>query len=536
MKEYNHRTIICKARPRSERLKTGSRAAKSAPVLPIEKERLAGIINIISRPEGLIERIGNNETAIAAGIEQIGAIKDTTGKHEVKINSLEAIKARIPLLNEEGTDFEKPALKELLRGPRGERGLQGDKGEQGATGKDGKYPVPTFADGRLGFRWSDDSGSPIEPIKVIPTKGVDYFDGAKGDKGDKGDTGAQGPQGIQGLQGAKGTDGKTWKPTVATDGSLSWTLDTTTTVPAAVNIRGPQGLRGATGATGAKGDKGDKGDTGAQGKSSMTGISVGAGFQKAEVGSDFYAGMFDYDLAFRNDVPIPINGTHVKITYKGNSNPSTGANGGSNVSITGYDGALKKIVTLTGNSQVWHYLSQTVTLPSSVKYLGFTIATKNWTAVNTPELLENFIEKLTLVMTLDDGTVIDSDFWKFMNENVFNKHVTRIVSRGAGYLISDKEAKEAYQNPRVSVNTLIKKYGTKLILNSNLYAYDLDQDSGIQVELHAQKNVILYGATGWGTTKTISSGYRATISRTAVISNSICSEKFNCGVSLVKCT
>ncbi|WP_139259193.1 MULTISPECIES: collagen-like protein [unclassified Fibrobacter] len=74
-----------------------------------------------------------------------------------------------------------------------------------------------------------------------------------------------------GTKGSKGDDGKTWLPTVAANGDISWTQSSTSTAPATVNIKGPQGIQGIQGIQGAKGDqgiqgpKGDKGDTGATG-------------------------------------------------------------------------------------------------------------------------------------------------------------------------------------------------------------------------------------------------------------------------------
>lgn len=50
-----------------------------------------------------------------------------------------------------------------------------------------------------------------------------------------------------------------WKPSVASDGTISWTRTSSTTKPADQNIKGPKGD------TGDKGDKGDNGDQGAPG-------------------------------------------------------------------------------------------------------------------------------------------------------------------------------------------------------------------------------------------------------------------------------
>ena len=57
-------------------------------------------------------------------------------------------------------------------------------------------------------------------------------------------------------------DGATFTPSVALDGTLSWTNDKDLPNPESVNIMGPQGPQGATGATGPQGPQGVKGDQG----------------------------------------------------------------------------------------------------------------------------------------------------------------------------------------------------------------------------------------------------------------------------------
>lgn len=55
-----------------------------------------------------------------------------------------------------------------------------------------------------------------------------------------------------------------WKPTVDTDGNISWELSDSTTAPATQNIKGatgPAGKDGAKGATGATGANGTDGKT-----------------------------------------------------------------------------------------------------------------------------------------------------------------------------------------------------------------------------------------------------------------------------------
>lgn len=65
------------------------------------------------------------------------------------------------------------------------------------------------------------------------------------------DTGDVATINIQGPRGPQGNNGKIWKPTVSTDGNISWDLTdgNTTTKPADRNITGPQGLPGNDGLT-----------------------------------------------------------------------------------------------------------------------------------------------------------------------------------------------------------------------------------------------------------------------------------------------
>ena len=156
-----------------------------------------------------------------------------------------------------------------LQGAKGEKGEKGDPGAKGETGSTG----PAGADG-------------VTP--TIGTNGNWYLgetDTGKPSRGEKGDTGAA---------------GTTFTPSVAADGTLSWTNDGGKTNPDSVNIKGPQGNpgeKGNPGETGAKGadgvtptigengnwylgttdtgkpsrgEKGDKGDPGAQGPAGAT--------------------------------------------------------------------------------------------------------------------------------------------------------------------------------------------------------------------------------------------------------------------------
>ena len=198
-----------------------------------------------------------------------------------------------------------------LQGAKGEKGDKGDpgaKGEPGETGPQG----PTGPQGETGPQGptgpAGDNGAPgangVTP--TIGTNGNWYLgetDTGKPSRGEKGDKGDKGPQGEQGETGGTGAAGTTFTPSVAADGTLSWTNDGGKTNPDSVNIKGPQGnpgekgnpgetgAKGADGVTptigtngnwylgdtdtgkpsrGEKGDKGDKGDPGAQGPAGAT--------------------------------------------------------------------------------------------------------------------------------------------------------------------------------------------------------------------------------------------------------------------------
>lgn len=194
------------------------------------------------------------------------------------------------------------------KGDKGDPGEQGPKGEPGETGPQG----PTGPQGETGPQGptgpAGDNGAPgangVTP--TIGTNGNWYLgetDTGKPSRGEKGDKGDKGPQGEQGETGGTGAAGTTFTPSVAADGTLSWTNDGGKTNPDSVNIKGPQGnpgekgnpgetgAKGADGVTptigtngnwylgdtdtgnpsrGEKGDKGDKGDPGAQGPAGAT--------------------------------------------------------------------------------------------------------------------------------------------------------------------------------------------------------------------------------------------------------------------------
>lgn len=65
--------------------------------------------------------------------------------------------------------------------------------------------------------------------------------------------------------GGGGDSDNIWKPTVSSNGEITWRKSTSTTTPDPQNIKGPKGDDGNTGETGPQGPAGPKGDTGETG-------------------------------------------------------------------------------------------------------------------------------------------------------------------------------------------------------------------------------------------------------------------------------
>lgn len=144
----------------------------------------------------------------------------------------------IPTIGEKIKQTTDTPLQESVQGPPGEVGERGPQG----------YSVQYKWNGtQLGVKREDESSYQYKDLQ-----------GPKGDKGD------------QGIQGLKGEKGDTWKPTIDSNGIISWALNNGTTIPISMNIKGP---KGDVGATGTPGPKGDKGDTGLQGPIGATGAS-----------------------------------------------------------------------------------------------------------------------------------------------------------------------------------------------------------------------------------------------------------------------
>ncbi|WP_419491254.1 hypothetical protein [Anaerotruncus massiliensis (ex Liu et al. 2021)] len=111
--------------------------------------------------------------------------------------------------------------------------------------------------------------------EVEDADGVTVVHGVTGPQGPRGE---QGPQGIQGV---RGPEGKVWLPSVAGDGTLTFTLVEASAAnpPAARSIRGPQGVAGVQGQQGIQGTAGPQGPRGEPGPAGERGAKGDPGEQ-----------------------------------------------------------------------------------------------------------------------------------------------------------------------------------------------------------------------------------------------------------------
>ncbi len=124
-----------------------------------------------------------------------------------------------------------------VKGDKGDTGAKGDKGDKGEQGIQGLRGIQGLSAYDV-FKKNNAASTLTE---------AQWLSSLKGDKGDrglqglKGDTGDKGDKGDKGEQGTPGVNGKTWKPTVAADGTLSWAQSSDTKTPDPVNIKGAPG-------------------------------------------------------------------------------------------------------------------------------------------------------------------------------------------------------------------------------------------------------------------------------------------------------
>lgn len=134
------------------------------------------------------------------------------------------------------------------------------KYEDGFKGTDGFTWRPNVgSDGFLtwGISNSIDEPGAVNIIGPIGPTGPKGENGIQGQQGPQGPTGSTGPKGDIGQQ---GTSGLTWRPTVDSEGNLSWQLNPEVGPPPTINVKGP---------IGPKGEKGDKGDPGTGGSDTI---------------------------------------------------------------------------------------------------------------------------------------------------------------------------------------------------------------------------------------------------------------------------
>lgn len=140
----------------------------------------------------------------------------------------------------------------------------GGGGTPGPAGQNGATFTPSVSEAGV-LSWTNNGGlDNPDPVNIM---------GPQGPQGVQGNPGAQG---APGAAGADGQDGGYYQPSVATDGTLSWTASVSSMPSvASVNIRGPQGPAGADGAPGANGQDGAPGAQGPAGQGVPTGGTTG---------------------------------------------------------------------------------------------------------------------------------------------------------------------------------------------------------------------------------------------------------------------
>lgn len=216
-----------------------------------------------------------------------GAKGDKGDKSETGVNGQDGISVTNASINTEGelvltySNGQKDNLGNVIgakgdkgdQGEKGEQGIQGEKGETGADGKDGTNGV----DGKDGVSVTKSeinqrgelvitlSNGNVSNLGVVVGKdginGTNGQDGAKGEKGDtgakgdKGDIGTNGQDGAKGDKGDKGDDGVGISLITVTNGNLSITLTSGTTLELG-NIKGSDGVDGRDGADGTNGQDG----------------------------------------------------------------------------------------------------------------------------------------------------------------------------------------------------------------------------------------------------------------------------------------
>lgn len=167
--------------------------------------------------------------------------------------------------------------------------------------------------------------------------------------------------------GTPGESDNIWKPTVSSDGEITWRKSTSTTAPDPQNIKGPKGdegdpgetgpqgpagPKGDTGETGPQGPKGDTGETGPQGPKGDTG-ETGATGPKGDTGATGPQGPKGDDGDPGKGIKsMAINAqNHLIITYDDDTTQDAGlvpSGGGDVQSVNGKSGVVTLDATDVG--------------------------------------------------------------------------------------------------------------------------------------------------------------------------------------------
>ncbi len=97
-----------------------------------------------------------------------------------------------------------------------------------------------------------------------------------------------------------------WKPTVSSEGVISWTNDSSSSVPSSVNIRGPRGYQGAAGPIGPAGPQGERGPRGYTGDIGPTGPQGPAG-ERGPAGPSWDGGTIHNGITISNSGVLGIS-------------------------------------------------------------------------------------------------------------------------------------------------------------------------------------------------------------------------------------
>ena len=145
----------------------------------------------------------------------------------------------------------------------GATGPQGPAGNTGSTGATGNgITSATVSSNELLITYSNTSTQNMGNIRG-PIGPASTVAGPQGPQGDTGATGPQGPQGNVGTTGATGPAGKEISSAAVSSGTLTLTMNDSSTITVSGNVQGTTGPQGNTGAQGPQGIQGPAGADGA---------------------------------------------------------------------------------------------------------------------------------------------------------------------------------------------------------------------------------------------------------------------------------